>query len=421
VILPRSTVVPQRGSGRASWARWAGLLSGFVALTFLERSAHAEPEPHDEVTVVPFVGGDSDVGFGGGVIASWALVARGYEPYLRRLEGVGAFIGRYEDSEGFSLPYTDVYALLELPHALPQRLKLRFRLAYTRERMLNYYGIGNASVFDPNQSPEFTRYGRTHPTAETQSEFRLSEFVRLGWGVSYTMNTLAVPEGSQLAQDLEHGSDTVRDLLGSTAPHHVLTFSYGLGWDSRSNLVNPQRGLLATVRGDWSPGGSGLFPYHWVRTNLNVRWFLPLVRDRLTLATRVMSDLLFGDPPFYELPRYDTTSAIGGGSGVRGIPAQRYWGKAKIIGNLELRGELFAFTLLGRQNRLAVAAFVDAGRVWSDYRSLPELDGPAPGIKYGLGAGPRWLSGKSFVLRFDVAWSKESSPLAYYLLSGHPF
>ena len=64
------------------------------------------------------------------------------------------------------------------------------------------------------------------------------------------------------------------------------------------------------------------------------------------LAARLMADVFFGDPPFYELARYDDTNALGGVNGVRGIPAQRYYGKVKVVTNWEARVRIGSFRLL---------------------------------------------------------------------------
>jgi hypothetical protein len=106
---------------------------------------------------------------------------------------------------------------------------------------------------------------------------------------------------------------------------------------------------------------------------------------------------------------------------VRGVPAQRYYGKIKAFSNVELRSELFSLRILGEDRRFGLAAFCDFGRVWTDYRAHPELDGTGWGLKYGLGGGLRIASGESFVLRADVGWSPDAHPVSAYLVSGHAF
>jgi hypothetical protein len=77
--------------------------------------------------------------------------------------------------------------------------------------------------------------------------------------------------------------------------------------------------------------------------------------------------------------------------------------------------------ILGVQRRLGLVAFVDSGRLWADYASHPDLDGTGLGLKYGLGGGLRIASGKTFMLRFDLAWSPQKPGTSGYLLAGHMF
>jgi outer membrane translocation and assembly module TamA len=154
---------------------------------------------------------------------------------------------------------------------------------------------------------------------------------------------------------------------------------------------------------------------------VNLRGYLPLFSPRVTLAARVVGDVLFGDVPFYELSRAVDTYALGGSNGVRGVPAQRYYGKVKVFGNVELRTRLFDFRLFGKPMTLGAAGFFDGGRVWADTSPHPELDGTKLGLKYGVGGGLRLMSGTAFVLRGDIAWSPDATPIGGYVVAGESF
>jgi hypothetical protein len=143
--------------------------------------------------------------------------------------------------------------------------------------------------------------------------------------------------------------------------------------------------------------------------------------DRLVLAWWGIGDLLAGTVPFYELARYDEASALGGANGVRGIRGDRYHGKRKLLGNVELRSTLWQFQVARSRYALGLTSFVDGGRVWADTRPAPELDGRGLGLRYGVGGGLRLRKGQTFVLRADVAWSEDARPLGFYFLAGHLF
>ena len=92
-----------------------------------------------------------------------------------------------------------------------------------------------------------------------------------------------------------------------------------------------------------APGSPAATPYRYAELHATLRFYQQVVADRLVLAARAVGYLQIGDVPFYELSRYDETSALGGAKGVRGIPKDRYYGKRKLFGNLEARGRLVTF------------------------------------------------------------------------------
>ncbi len=122
------------------------------------------------------------------------------------------------------------------------------------------------------------------------------------------------------------------------------------------------------------------------------------------------------------MARFDETTAIGGGKAVRGVPAQRYYGKVKVFGNLEVTTPIRSFTLRGKALVLGLAAFLDGGRTWTELgRAHPELDGTGLGLKYGVGGGLRLQEGRTFLLRLDLAWSPDARPLGAYFAAGQIF
>jgi outer membrane protein assembly factor BamA len=389
-----------------------------------ESSAKRPEKPETEFTIVPFVGGNSDMGFGGGYIASLARLDPELQPYRYHIETAGSVTVGQDDADKLRINYTDIYLLFSFPNLIKDRLGLDVRASYTLESNLKYYGLGNASSIDPNIDPtdSFYEHSRGHPTLRVSFEYRMRP-IALAWGASYTQNWFDVPEGSRLANDIESPDPEIRELLGEAETHGTPKLTVGAAWDTRDDETSPTRGLYITELIDVTPGTFGPVDYRFARFGTAVHVFVPIIpRDRrLVLATRVANDLLVGDPPFYELPRFEDTFAIGGAKGVRGVPGQRYYGKIKAFANVELRSELFKAKILGDERRFGVVAFTDVGRVWADYKYDPELDGTGLGLKYGVGGGLRVASGETFVLRVDVAWSPDANPLSGYLLAGHIF
>ncbi len=377
--------------------------------------------PHNEINVVPIVAGSSDIGIGGGYVAGLARVAPGYTPYVWNLESAGFITFWYDD--GLELPFQDLYFKLTVPRFFgPVRLELR--ASYTWETTLKYYGLGNAAVApESGATDSFWEYGRLHPQLSVDTRWKITDHIAGRTGVRLALNWLQVDPDSKLADDLANGSPEVKHLLGQTAPHAVVLFRYGLQWDNRDNEVSTHSGTFDTADVRLSPGASSSsnFPYRYGEIVTIGRLFVPLWKPHVTLALRGVFDLMFGDPPFYELARYEDTYAIGGINGVRGVPAQRYYGKVKVFGNAEVRTEIVSFRALGKSLIFGTAAFFDAGRVWADTSPEPELDGTGIGLKYGVGGGLRLQSGTAFVIRADAAWSPDALPIGGYLSTGQMF
>ncbi|HVY49675.1 MAG TPA: BamA/TamA family outer membrane protein [Minicystis sp.] len=416
-----------------------GIVAGGL-LAFTRAALAADPPPPQdgyEPAIVPAIGGSTDVGFGGGVLGSLTRFAPGASPYLWHLEGA-AFVTTGGSNPSSVFPYQQYYVDLTIPHFLDRRLRLFVEPSYNREAYLEYWGLGNASVYaprwasiDPSTDPKayaaarrYDTYILLRPGVRTDLRIEVRRPLYVMVGAMFTQNAADVAPHSQIEAD-RHGASgpVVRDIVSGPDDYGVLLFDSGLVYDSRDDETAPQQGMLHKLSARLSPGGAGELPYRYAGFTGNFRFYEPLIRHRLTLALRLVGDALVGHAPLNELARFDTMAyAIGGVDGVRGVPALRYYGRAKVLGNVELRApELFAFRVFGERVRYGFAAFFDGGRLWADYQALPALDGTGIGLHYGLGGGPRLQVGRAFVVRFDVAWSPEARPIAAYLKAGHMF
>src|SRR5690242_13217176 len=92
---------------RANPCRHFGLFAAALALSTSTARAQDEPVlPRTEFGAVPVLGGDSDVGFGGGALASLTWLEPTFRPYRRRLEigGIATFKRSFDEWE---VPYQD--------------------------------------------------------------------------------------------------------------------------------------------------------------------------------------------------------------------------------------------------------------------------------------------------------------------------
>jgi hypothetical protein len=419
---------------------WATLVLGLAVTVASESVARADDAlnssvkpknvgaldegPHDEFNLLPVAGGTTDIGIGGGYFAGLARVEQGFDPYLWNIESAGLVTFKLR-GEKIVLPYQDDYVELTVPRVFGLPLRLEVRGEYSWETTLGYYGLGNASPAPATPDSTYNQYGRLHPALVVDARWRVVDHVAAMAGVGFSRSWLQVAQNSKLAADLQSGSPEVKHLLGLVEPAGVATAIGGLQWDSRDNEVSAHSGSYDTAGLRISPGGLKETPYRYAELTGITRVFIPIVGPYVVLAMRLAGDVLVGQPPFYELSRFEDTYALGGQNGVRGIPGQRYYGKVKVLGNVELRTEIKSFRALGKRMIFGIVGFADGGRVWADTSLQPALDGNRIGIKYGLGGGLRLQSGSSFVLRADVAWSPDAaaigSPVGGYFAAGQMF
>jgi len=410
-------------------ARRSPLFATLIPLALGSAGAQADDaptEPKTEVGAVPLLGGDSDIGFGGGELSSITRLAPGYVPYRWRVESGALITFKGSAGDGLRVPYQDYYVRLTVPDLVPRALRLEVRPSYTKESTQLYYGIGNNSPA-PDAGPQgqseadYFQYGRLHPTLQVRVQLMLGHALFFLVGESITYNRIDVHPGSQLDRDLGSPSKALRPFFRPLAPHFVNFFEYALLLDTRDDETNPTTGIYHQLKLRLSPGGTANFPYRYGQLDAIARFYTTPIRRWLGVDLRIVGDGQFGHPPFYELARYEDTFAIGGVNGVRGVPAQRYYGKVKLFGNLEARSELVDFKLFKSEYTLGAAIFFDAGRLWSGWTADSSLDGAGVGLKYGVGFGLRVQQGKAFVVRGDVAWSPDARPIAGYFTAGHTF
>lgn len=404
------------------------ILSSLIlfALLVARGRAGAQPSPgKTEFNLIPFAGGDSDVGIGVGQFSSLARVDPQVKPFRWRVESAAYVTFRHADGQWQS-PYQDFFVQLILPNVgLGKAYRLELRPAFTRETTVKYFGLGNASSEPPAGSSRADgEFQRTHPQLSVLLRRQLPAHFSLMIGETLFANWLKVHEGSVLAADLARAETdpALSPLRDAARAHAVSLFELGLFYDSRDNEIVPSRGSFHRLKLRMSPGGSAFLPYLYGQIDLLLQTTVSIIPRYFILAGRIVGDMIFGDPPFYELALYEQTSAVGGLRGVRGVPAQRYYGRIKLLENLEARSEVLPFTFRDKHYVLSVAGFFDAGRVWLGFDEASRAyDGSGLGIKYGVGGGLRLQAGETFVLRADLAYSPDAHPISGYFASGLVF
>jgi hypothetical protein len=356
-----------------------------------------------EKSGVPALNFDADEGFGIGAALELYNYGRGVKPYRFTIQPTVLFT-----TEG----RRDVTAFFDAPALLPRAWRMTAFLGSERQLAQPYYGVGNASVYAPRleiaPNPYFYRYGRARIRASADFQHPLgssSARVLLGAGVGSSSFDLTPHDSGTTLLATELGGRTP----GADRVNYVRA---GLLWDTRDQEIGPHTGTWAEllVQRVAKPLGASEDFTRWTTT---VRQYVAIA-TRLTFAQRLTAQGIEGTPSFDQLAIVQSSfkqgEGLGGSTSIRGVPKDRYIGKALLLSNSELRWRAIDFGLFDRRSFVALSAFADAGRVWTDRfdvaTALSELH-------VGYGGGVRVGVGPSFIVATDVGHSRESTAAVY--------
>ena len=379
--------------------------------------------------VLPVVGGSSDIGFMFGLAGAVSHVAPGYHPH--KWFGSGLFSLSVRDGK-----IVQQAARLRLDFVKFMDTEWRVMPGFTYDRTINrpYFGIGNRAplVIDPitGEIPLGDRY-----KYQTR-DFRVRVFaereldgpweVMLGVQVRYT-NPEPYP-GSQLA--LDAAGDAKRGIapLIGVSEHTAIIPQFGVVYDTRDDETMTQDGSfhLAGLRAAMAvPTESQV---RSVAFDTTFRKYFHLGGPFIA-AFRVVGDFTFGNAAYYDMitgGSFGTVDMLGGAMGVRGVPAGRFGGLAKVVANSELRFMYPWTKLLGQKFRAGHALFFDAGRSFVGYGKADPRDGELWRLHWGAG-GALYLQFNEALFRAELAYSPDAAavspsfPFGFYLMDGVMF
>ena len=392
-------------------------LLGLASPALADSKAGPPPDRY-EPGFLPTFGGDTDVGFKFGSFVQIARYRDGIQPYAWRARLLGEASVR-EEATGTEFPYRELYVRIDWPQAWSKSLRLLTEVGYLRTTNLGYYGIGNASHSSElwagleEGTDAFVQARRTYQYDGTTPQLRGMALWELSgawhWFGDATLQWVHIGtyEGSLLQRDLARSGHGGPHLWGADEYVQPL-FASGFAHDSRDHETMTTSGQFHDVSVRCAPRGFGAEPYCGL--NATFRGFLPIAGEKLSLAGKLLGDVLTDRAPLIELSRYygglQRGSSFGGTRGIRGAPQGRWHGRTKALASVEVRSFLLPFHIGSIGCNLGLAAFFDAGRVWTGaFASDPELDGKGLGIHWGAGAGPRLRWGDSLIIRFDLAYS----------------
>jgi hypothetical protein len=346
---------------------------------------------------VPFANYDSDAGFGIGGIGTLTLHRPGVHPYRASL--LLQVAATSERVQAHELRWD-----LVVPRA--PRLRLYGRATLFSSVNSTYCGVGNGARCDPAAPRHYHHMRFYSPTLQVGARWRgrrpaLSTFVQ--WRVFvYRVGSLT---------DAGTYPDSLYELDHPGGEPGVASVPQaGVMYDTRDSEGTPSRGVWAeaSVRGAARATGSD---WRFAGANVTTRVYQRLARG-LVAATRLVTDVAAGDLPVIELGLINAAEiypAFGGQTGGRGIRERHFIGRIKLLAQQELRLDL--------SRRWVAVPFVDAGWVAADWDDV----GGDPGtIHWSGGAGLRYVSSSTFILRADLGVSpvEDWSPQLYLYL-GH--
>ena len=163
--------------------------------------------------------------------------------------------------------------------------------------------------------------------------------------------------------------------------------------DNRDNIFTPDRGLKLHFDGIRSDDAIGSDYDYW-RMNYYMYAYKPL-SAKLTGGLRVDGQQTFQNPPFFMYPYID----------MRGIPSNRYSGKADILTEAEFRWDFY--------KRWSIMFYGGAGKAFNEWSDFGAAD-----LAYSYGTGFRYLIARKFKLRMGIDIAHGPEQFAYYIVFG---
>ena len=397
--------------------------------------------------LLPSASYDADLGLRMGVLANIYYFGDGslYPEYLHSLYLEASTTSKH--SGLYNINY-------DSRHLIPGH-RVSVDLSYLPDAMCDFYGFGGyQSVIDPAMRTEsmrtyyMMRRDLIRMELDLQGPLGRRFLWDLGGGLlSFRNGPVDVDRLNRYASDeaatLPHIT-TLYDRycalglvdagIASGGAHPFL--HGGVSYDSRDRQQNPRRGISADVFLTAYGALGRARDYANLKLNLAFRHFVPVVKDRVTLAYQLGAQItLAGRSPFYldsyidhlyyEQAQYE---GLGGGSSVRGILRYRVVGRSVAYSNIELRTRLVDFRIRKEHFYVGLNPFLDGGMLLHPYDLKGPADDPSASPyapHFGAGCGLKVVMDENFVVALDAATPLDArdndSPLNLYLGIGYLF
>ena len=155
----------------------------------------------------------------------------------------------------------------------------------------------------------------------------------------------------------------------------------GITFDSRDKRSNPSRGIYTDAFFTYSAAFGKQTEYNNLKFNFTFRHYVPIYKDRITLAYRIgTQNTIVGESPFYMNTYLNTLfiqrviyEGLGGGNSLRGIMRNRILSNGFAYANVEIRTKIVTFDIGKQHFYIGLNPFFDIGMVTQPYK-LDEND-----------------------------------------------
>ena len=383
---------------------------------------------------VPSLGYNSDTGFSYGMTAEIYNLGDGrwYPDYQYALEAEWI-----RNTQGGGV--TEIF--LDAPVLYDGTLRLTGYAGYETDLMQRFYGFGGyASDYHPEyeiDDPDHPDYDRdsyrsrayyTHDRALVRVSIDVQGDLGGPWrwlagAGSYQLEAGPTKTGQlrgdvpqeTLFEELVQGEKIAAEEADGGAEHYL---KLGLIYDTRDAESVPTNGiwteLFLTEFGEYL----GTETPHQLLTFTH-RHYFPLASENLVFAGRLSAqDVVTGNAPFYMLPflqsSYKVQEGFGGSQTIRGVLQNRVVGASVVFANMEVRWNVYRFTLKGQQFEWTLNGFYDSGRV---------LDVASDHLHHGVGLGLSVIMNRNLVASLDLAkaLNPQDGRGGIYIHSGYLF
>jgi hypothetical protein len=333
-------------------------------------------------------------------LEDWGLIAgqpRGIYPWFGSVYPGGGFAG----GAGIRRPFGDdgalnvfggysiatfgrVQADLELPTFANNRARVTVSGSYVDAPDVRYFGIGDSS-----QKEDETRFGYTPTRGGARLDVDLARNLTVGGGVTYAH--IKTSEG-KTDPSIETIFASANTLGFELSKYDYVTTTAQAAYDWRRRPGYSGSGGLYRVQFDDHRNRDDVYSFNSLEAE--ARQLIPIFRANWVIALRGMATITDLDDtnavPYFLLP------SLGGGTTLRGYPDFRFRDRNRILMNAELRWTPARF--------IDMAIFYDTGKVTARHEDLDFND-----LKESYGIGARLIGVRGYVLRLEVAHSRENN------------